>query len=555
MNVQESKQIIDDFAQKLAERQFLGEEYIVYIFSLSENIENCFISLEAFRATMNFDESNGYPIPCSEGDSLKLKVTFKSYQRYKYSRGGNRCPFDSIVKDHRNKGGKTFIRDNSKKYRYWKDKHVYFCGYQFEGKHLVIVLVFDFDPDQPSGDKEKRSDQKAEKELISIYLNPILRRVEDTYHKKCIFNEDYLRVLQDKIDNKLFKPVNDSIKDLNIDYEHTHYLQRIYYDFLIENFSIYNQLSPLHQEKLLILAREFEKNQKNLFRIRNYRDHFLHQFNVYIIGIAVISIINSELKNDIVEDFNLSYSPISRQVYKEANDVSLMWFLTSMFHDIAYPVEKCGAWLDSFFQEYIYRKGDNSTIVETDINISNMIYDVEYNSCIEELAEYHRKLNFRTRKINYKNITEESNVNKGCEVRSQILDQTIRRRDHGILSAIMILHKFRREKKIFRFLFPAAAAISIHNFMWIDKNFLKDPCNSCPGLECEKCNKWNEAYDKYFEDWIERNKNISNRDQVEELRYISYKKNPLGFLLFLCDLLQDWGRHLRLIIIPANWPE
>jgi hypothetical protein len=81
--------------------------------------------------------------------------------------------------------------------------------------------------------------------------------------------------------------------------------------------------------------------------------------------------------------------------------------------------------------------------------------------------------------------------------------------------------------------------------MWIDKNFLEDPCNSCldPEPECEKCNKWNEAYDKYFEDWIERNRNISNRDQVKELRYISYKKDPLGFLLLLCDLLQDWGRH------------
>ncbi|MGD2084727.1 MAG: hypothetical protein PVH61_00965 [Candidatus Aminicenantes bacterium] len=544
MNVQESNKIIGDFARKLSERKFLGEEYIVYVFSLTtdKEVKNCFMRLEDCRATRKFDESNGYPIPCEEGYSLN--VTFKNYQRYKYSRGGNICPFRSIVKDHRDKDGTAFIRDNN--YHYWKDKHVYFCGYQVERKHLVIFLVFDFDPDQASGDKDKSASQKAERELIFIDLNPILRRVEDTYHKKAIFNKDYLSVLQDKIDNNLFRPVNDSIKEIKVDYEHTPYLQRIYYGFLIDNFSIYKQLSPLHQEKLLMLAREFEEKEKNLFIIPRYRDHFWHQLNVYLLGIAIISILNNSLKRDLVADFNRSYIPAKDQEYSTINDACVIWFIASMFHDISYPVEKSGQWLDAFSHNYLYTPRFGVPYLKASIDILNVIPDIDYSSCIDDLAQFHRELNFENNdnhEINYKGIVDNATVYKGCKIRNEILYQIIKYRDHGILSATMLLHRFREEKKFFRFLFPAAAAISIHKFLWTDRDLLKKPCPKCREINCENCRKWNAAYDDFFEKWAKRGQNNLTLDDIKNLRYISYENDPVSFLLILCDLLHDWGRH------------
>lgn len=545
MNNKTYKKIIIEFVKKLAERRFLGQEYALYIFSIipPQKTNEYLLKLEAFGNTLYFNEDNGFPIPKTNG--LLLNVSLKSYQNYAYAygRGGGIVRFISIVNDHESHGGKPFIE--KKKLEYWQDKHIYFCGYEFEDARLVFFLVFDFEPDKPSEKADdKRCSEIAEKEIYELNINPILRNVEHTFHKKFIFNEDYLKILAEKIDPRKFLSIHESIGEISSNYKYNNYLQKIYYDFLIKNFFLYHdKLTDFSQEKLLDLTRKFEKNQRNLFRIRNYRDHFLHQINVYLLGLAIINIIPGEFNSNIIKDFNQAYFTGGNQKFQNINDIGFIWFLAAMFHDIAYPVEKCGGWLDAFFQQYIYRQKDNRPILEANINIANMISDVDYNSCIEELAEFHRKLNFRKSSINYIDITNERSVNKGCEVRTQILDQIIRHRDHGILAAVMLIHSFKNEKEIFRFLFPAAAAISIHNFLWTDKEVLDDPCKICREFLCKECKEWGKSYDKYFKNWAERNKNRPNRDKVEDLRYISYENDPVGFLLTICNLLHDWGRY------------
>ncbi len=545
MNSKTYKKIVTEFVKELSERRFLELEYAVYIFSIKppEKTNEYLLRLEASGNTLKFDKKNGFPIPRKNRSSLNISL--KKYQDYAYAygRGGHTDRFISIVDDHENNGGKPFI--NRQKLEYWQDKYVYFCGYEFEDTRLVFFLIFDFEPDKPSEKNDGKNCTKiVEKEIYGFNINPILRYVEHQFHKRVIFNEDYLNILKEKIDNTEFSSIHQSIRDISSNFNYNNYLQKVYYDFIIKNFFLYrDKLTDFSQEKLLDLTRKFEKNQRNLFRIPRYRDHFLHQINVYLLGLAIINIIYGISKVNLIDDFNQAYFTGANQKYQNINDVSFIWFLAAMFHDIAYPVEKCGGWLDAFFQQYIYRQKDNRSILEANINISNMISDVDYNSCIEELAEYHRKLNFRKRNLNYTAMTNKKSVNKGCEVRTQILDQIIRHRDHGILAAVMLLQSFRDENKIFRFLFPAAAAISIHNFLWTDREILDNPCKTCKKYRCEKCREWGKSYDKYFRNWAERNKNRPNCDKVENLEYISYENDPVGFLLVLCDLLQDWGRY------------
>lgn len=545
MNNEIYKEIISEFTGKLAKRRFLGLEYALYIFSIMPpgKKKKYFLRLEDSGRTHKFEVKNGDPIPRQNG--LLLNISLEKYQDYAYSygRGGGIVQFKSIVKDHNDNGGIPFIK--MPQLAYWQNKHVYFCGYELEDTRLVFFLIFDFEPDDES---QKNSDKHwfkiAEIELGELNINPILRYVEHQFHKRLIFNEDYLKILAEKIDRTEFSSIHESIREISTNYKYNNYLQKIYYDFLINNFFLYrDKLTDISQEKLLDLTRKFEKNQRNLFRIRRYRDHFLHQINVYLLGLAIINIINGTFKGAIIDDFNKAYFTGANQKYQNINDISFIWFIAAMFHDIAYPIEKCGGWLDAFFQQYIYRQKDNRSILEANINIANMISDVDYNSFIEELAEYHRKLNFRKENLNYTDIMNEQSVNKGCEVRTQILDQIIRHRDHGILAAVMLLQSFRDENEIFKFLFPAAAAISIHNFLWTDKEILDNPCQTCKKYRCEKCKEWGKSYDKYYKNWAERNKNRPSRDKVEDLRYISYENDPVGFLLVLCDLLQDWGRY------------
>lgn len=547
--------IVKEFAEQLRDRQFFGANYGTYIFSLKTDEEHSIheLILEASEASFLFNDKNGYPIPLESKWSLKIPA--KKYLIYKYVRGGSRISFKTILKDHKAAGGDPFLTKDQ--IEHWEDQPVYFCGYEFEKNPLVVVLVFDLGPNKSSTPKpapKKKADKAAEKrnetrlttqiaenELLTIYLNPIFKRVEDEHHKKSIFNKDYLFVLQKQIDDSLFSPIKESIDGLKKDMGQSHYLQRVYYNFIIDNFSIYKQLEAKHQDKLLALSKEFERHQKNLFRIPNYRDHFLHQFNVYILGVAFISVIHGQFFNNMVEHFNNSYSPEENHKYKDIHDVCVIWFLTSMFHDIANPVEKSGKWLDAFFQEYVYPSKHGKPLLKTNINLSRVIADTDYSNCFEELAEYHRKLNVGEKGIDYESIADDTIVSKGCEIRSMIFDQTIRNRDHGILSSIMLLHKFRMEKEILRFLFPAAAAISIHDFLWIDDDIFDEPCIKCSTFDCESCTKWKGAYNEYFKKWKKFSK--SEKDNFGNLRYISYERDPVGFLLILSDSLQDWGRH------------
>ena len=145
------------------------------------------------------------------------------------------------------------------------------------------------------------------------------------------------------------------------------------------------------------LAKEFEKKQKNLFIIPFYRDHFLHQSNVYLLGITIISILERKFKNNIVEDFNRSYYPVDGQKYQYRHDACAIWFLASMFHDISYPVEKSGQWLDAFshklFPLYVHklkqvREYRIDLIPVFDINIITARYSV-IQACKLSVQENH----------------------------------------------------------------------------------------------------------------------------------------------------------------------
>lgn len=521
INYDEIKQ---KFVQRLAERRFLGKEYAIYLYSLCENDssgDQYELKLDAFHTTSGYNHRNGIPFPNKIGE-IRI-VPYEKYQIYAFGRGGETITCATIYNEE------AYLKQSElvEKPGHWAERPVYFSGYQLEDIRLVIFLVFDVDPDG-----------KIESEIRFIYLNSVLRSVEDIYHKNKIFDKCYLKFLKKVIDVDSFSIAKKSIEEiLQFDYTYSRYLLKMYYMFLFENFRMFDgKLKDDQKEKLLELTREFETNQKNLFRIPYYRDHFLHQSNVYLLGLAVISILcKNDFSRDLAEDFNRAYRPMGGDKYRTNTDIALAWFIASLFHDIAYPVEKSGQWMDAFFKQYIYPERYHKNILKIDLNISNVVSDRAYSQCIEDLSEYHRKLHYEKKDIGYQGFRSDDSIRKACNIRSYIIDQIINFRDHGVLSAIMLLNRFDRfdkDKNIFKYLFPAAGAVSVHNFLWTSRNEFKEPCDSCrsKGSHCKKCEKWKKEYKKYFE-------------KEPELEYIDFEKDPLGFLLILCDTLQDWGRY------------
>lgn len=64
---------------------------------------------------------------------------------------------------------------------------------------------------------------------------------------------------------------------------------------------------------------------------RTYRDHYLHQFQVFLLGLHIIDKFYEKLKFDEVKE--------------------KQWLVASSFHDVAYPVQLYDGWSKKFFEE------------------------------------------------------------------------------------------------------------------------------------------------------------------------------------------------------------
>jgi len=190
-NNQETRKIYKDFAEKLIERKYLGQDYIVYIFSLQIDEEKRYLNKEAFAFTGNFQDKVGFsevrfPIPELVN---QLFISPRTFFQYRYARRGNNCPFNSLLLEHEKFGGEAFLSEKASKY--WRDIkiNVVFSGYEFDkNTTLVIFIIF-------AGDVNA----VAENELRYLCIEPILKQVEDSHHKSHVFNKKYLKVLISKI--------------------------------------------------------------------------------------------------------------------------------------------------------------------------------------------------------------------------------------------------------------------------------------------------------------------------------------------------------------------
>lgn len=509
------KRILRDFAEKIAERPFLDSKYVVYLYTLMRNDNNFEMKLEAVKAAKKFNKTNNYPLPKEIGKSWR--IPFEKHLSFAYGRGGDIISCETVYNYD------ASLKNETENPKYWEDKFAYYYRYRCQGRRMVILLIFDIDSNEPEGHN-----------IMAIDLFPILKGVEDIHHKKIIFYEEHLNLLRDKIGKKIFPDVYKSMGRLFQGYRYSQYLLKIYYDFLHSNMQMLAGIGiePEQQEKFLMLTEEFEESQKNLFKISRYRDHFLHQCNVYLLGVAVLNIIKSNnFISDLYKYFNAAYRPKGKAgKYKNNQEIAFTWFVASMFHDIAYPVEKSHQLVEVFFKRYIFPHKTKKSVFKQDLNIFKTFFDPDYSQSIEELADIHRQLNFSSDKINYQTLKDNITLKRDYPIRGKIMTQIFDSQDHGILSAIMLLNRFDTDTNMFKYLFPAVAAISIHNFQWIDEYEFKMPCKSCSTVDtgCTSCENWKNAYDKYF---------------VPELRFTEFEKDPLGFLLIFCDTLQDWGRY------------
>ena len=228
------------------------------------------------------------------------------------------------------------------------------------------------------------------------------------------------------------------------------------------------------------LFKRYQEFEPLLSKDPYYRDHFVHQFQVFLTGVPI------------VEKF---YELTSKRV----SNVELSWFLASTFHDVGYPVQQLDFLTGAFFKDFL---GVDSVPIM--VNFSSILTDTRFLQYIDRLTSFYAFCNSTDAPKKQWRYSKAHEVNDN--LRKLFLENLIDKPNHGVISALALLDRIESSRKedisgmpkdiIFgNAVMSAALAILIHDvevFRSVDK--------------------------------------------------IYFKKNPLAFLLIYCDTLQEWGR-------------
>lgn len=285
-----------------------------------------------------------------------------------------------------------------------------------------------------------------------------------------------------------------------------------------------------------------QKRAENILqRDQKYREHFVHQFQVFLIGSYVLD----SIYYDVAKKFEDNHSC-------KIEDV---WLAASTFHDFSYGLQKFDTWLMDFFEEILRIKNSQT---KRNLNLLNldaaMIREALYDQ-IEKIADHLG---------NYSKKKKNENI-----LKKFFYEKAVRDRNHGVLSAITLLKLFEetegtdikiRETGIIE----AATAIACHDEdIW-------EALSGCQGYsrshgdlplnvrDCSnKCGRkqilWPSKKIKILEESLSyqhQNPDLNatcegwEREIMEKriLAEIKFKDNPILFLLTFCDTIQDEGR-------------
>ena len=235
------------------------------------------------------------------------------------------------------------------------------------------------------------------------------------------------------------------------------------------------------------IYKEFERV---LFKDPRYRDHFIHQFQVFLSGLPIID-----------KHYELIKSAYS-SVFIDSSEIEIefSWMLAATFHDIGYLVQQFDKWLNSFFKEFL-----DISDLPMELDLSQLLLVRNFQEYIDKLTSFYFTLDNKKGKWKYSGLHEVDH-----EFRKMLTSKLINERNHGIISSLILLDRIENSNVapitlnymdgIFSSkIVPAALAITLH-----DKSIFLD-------------------------------------DKVQP---IEFEKNPLSFILIYCDSIQEWGRPL-----------
>jgi hypothetical protein len=241
----------------------------------------------------------------------------------------------------------------------------------------------------------------------------------------------------------------------------------------------------------------FRKHEALLLSgLNSYRDHFMHQFHVFVTGYIIINELGIDVFKSHIQDSmhwilspkNKDFATESKQYTVSEDHVLRIWFLTAFYHDHAYVLEKIDKELERFFNDVL---GYSFSVKFNWERL--LVSEGKFSMHLCDLLKYFDSVNGTNPDILLTNY----------------LNAIINIHDHGVLGALLLIHHSSKlegqeqedqEISIKNECLYAALAISLHN-----QTIYKD---------------------------------LKEGDRNE----ISFESFPIAFLLAFCDTAQSFGR-------------
>ena len=269
-------------------------------------------------------------------------------------------------------------------------------------------------------------------------------------------------------------------------------------------------------EKIANLFEQFAKIEPTLLSLGGTRDHFLHSFHVFLFGLRIISKIISEMKTESQNVLKIKDESkktcMFKYPYNFKERVFYLWTLASTFHDIGYPLE-CLPKIEKGLQDFT----DFCKYTITPLN-----FQLDYTDVVELDTNFRLISGLYGGKLAFKEIEPGIYAHEKIEhpYFHKVLISAFRERDHGVLSAIILLRVIE-----YVFLFPLEYK-SKHQLKPVEfNNYIKyyynnDIVRMALIISLHKL----------------RGKNIP---QVPKIKFSEF---PLAFILILADEFQEFLR-------------
>ena len=341
---------------------------------------------------------------------------------------------------------------------------------------------------------DETADGLRSKKELAVDLSDLIGRLEDEYlhylvyygdprfRRRAITSRQDMPDLSLTLINKLQEIKNLQYREVLVD------LAMEYRDECRDDPEIALQtIQSLWDSQLHVTYPDIHRFESVLLLDPDYRDHFLHQFQVFLLGALIIDkLYNTEPVRSFEESCGCK--------------LELAWLAASTYHDFNYAIQEFETWMTSFFKQTLhvrYTKKDPTPFL---LDLEKVMVRNEFLHKVEGLFQA-----------------------IGCEeVDDHILRFILGRlawdKNHATLGALTFLNKFKGKGRLTTLAANhAAASILLHD----DPNW---QC-FCGKTATAKCQKWERAFSR-----------------KELLPQLQFHNMPLAFLLTFCDKVQEWGR-------------